>query len=118
MAEVFFLVCSNTMFDSYSVHNGWGEFFLFFLKVEMEYHNPHSQERLPGSKVQHMWSQSLFILCQLLEGKFINIGEIDPLNRRLTQTPRQDTLVQGTSKPLFKKVQQPLFSSSFQTAPL
>ncbi len=60
----------------------------------MEYCEPHSQERLPGSKTQHMWSQSLLILCGLLEGRFINIGEIDPLNRRLSQT-RQDTLVQG-----------------------
>lgn len=62
----------------------------------MEYSEPHSQERLPGSKIQHMWSQSLYILCGLLEGGFINIGEIDPLNRRLSQASKPDTLVQGT----------------------
>ena len=67
----------------------------FVPQVELEYKNPHSQERLHGEKIQHMWSQSLYILCNLLEDKFINIGEIDPLNRRLSQTPRPDTLVQG-----------------------
>lgn len=68
---------------------------LTLLQVELEYRNPHSQDRLPGSKVQHMWSQSLYILCGLLEGGFINIGEIDPLNRRLSLIPRPDTIVQG-----------------------
>lgn len=71
------------------------------VQVDLEYKNPHSQERLPGDKVQHMWSQSLLILCNLLEDKFINIGEIDPLNRRLSQTPRPDTLVQGRCEGFF-----------------
>ena len=62
----------------------------------MEYRQPHSQPRLRGSKIQHMWSQSLFILCNLLEGGFINTGEIDPLNRRLSHASKPDTLVQGT----------------------
>ncbi len=66
------------------------------LQVEQEYLEPHSQPRLTGAKVQHMWSQSLYILCQLLQGNFINIGEVDPLNRRLSKTAKPDTLVQGT----------------------
>ena len=73
-------------------------------QVELEYQDPHSQERLHGAKVQHMWSQSLYILCGLLEGKFINIGEIDPLNRRLSHVSRPDTLVQGIV--LFRTVVQ------------
>ena len=48
-----------------------------------------------GPKVQHMWSQSLYILCNLLESSLLNIGEIDPLNRRYSMLPRPDTLVQG-----------------------
>ncbi len=48
-----------------------------------------------GPKIQHMWSQSLFILCNLLEANLLNIGEIDPLNRRFSMLPRPDTLVQG-----------------------
>ncbi len=61
----------------------------------MEYARPHSQSRVMGPKIQHMWSQSLFILCNLLEANLLNIGEIDPLNRRFSMLPRPDTLVQG-----------------------
>jgi len=64
-------------------------------QVEQEYLEPHSQPRVTGVKVQHMWSQSLYIMCQLLQGNFINVGEVDPLNRRLCKTTKPDTLVQG-----------------------
>ena len=67
-------------------------------QVSWEYLEPHSQERLPGPKHQHMWSQSLYILCGLLQDGLLNIGEIDPLNRRLSMMPQADPLVQ--SKPL------------------
>lgn len=43
-----------------------------------------------------MWSQSLYILCGLLEHKLLNIGEIDPLNRRLSMATQPDPLVQST----------------------
>jgi len=56
---------------------------------------PHSQLRVPGHKVQHMWSQSLYILCGLLQEGLLAIGEIDPLNRRLSMMPKPDPLVQG-----------------------
>ena len=65
-------------------------------QVEREYRTPHSQPRLMGKKVQHMWSPSLYILCCLMEEGLINIGEIDPLNRRLSMLPKPDTLIQGT----------------------
>ena len=64
-------------------------------QVHLEYKDPHSQARVMGPKVQHMWSQSLYILCNLLESSLLNIGEIDPLNRRYSMLPRPDTLVQG-----------------------
>ena len=50
---------------------------------------------LPSAKVQHMWAQSLYILCGLLRDKLIAPGEIDPLNRRLCMQPRHDPIVQG-----------------------
>ena len=65
------------------------------LQVDREYREPHSQPRLMGKKIQHMWSQSLYILCCLMEEGLLNIGEIDPLNRRLSMLPKPDTLVQG-----------------------
>ena len=42
-----------------------------------------------------MWSQSLYILCGLLQGGLLAVGEIDPLNRRLSMMVKPDPLVQG-----------------------
>ena len=64
-------------------------------QVDREYREPHSQPRVMGKKIQHMWSQSLYVLCCLLEEGLLNIGEIDPLNRRLSMLPKPDTQVQG-----------------------
>ena len=66
------------------------------MQVSWEYQTPHSQERVPGHKRQHMWSQSLYLLCGLLEEGLLNIGEIDPLNRRLSVATQPDPPVQGT----------------------
>lgn len=66
-------------------------------QVSWEYLNPHSQQRVPGRKKQHMWSQSLYILCGLLGEGLLNIGEIDPLNRRLSMASQPDPLVQSKS---------------------
>jgi phosphorylase kinase alpha/beta subunit len=63
-------------------------------KVSWEYQSPHSQDRVPGHKKQHMWSQSLYILCGLLEDGLLNIGEVDPLNRRLSMAAQPDPIVQ------------------------
>lgn len=65
------------------------------MQVPLEYKTPHSQPRVPSAKVQHMWAQSLYILCGLLRDKLIAPGEIDPLNRRLGMLPRHDPIVQG-----------------------
>ncbi|XP_063970677.1 phosphorylase b kinase regulatory subunit alpha, liver isoform-like [Lytechinus pictus] len=63
-------------------------------KVELEYKNPNSQDRLPGGKMPHLWGQSLYILGCLLREGFIAPGEIDPLNRRLSTEPKPDLVIQ------------------------
>ncbi|NWX56094.1 KPB1 kinase, partial [Promerops cafer] len=63
-------------------------------KVDEEYRNPHSVERIPMGKLPHMWGQSLYILgCLMAEG-FLAPGEIDPLNRRFATVPKPDVVVQ------------------------
>ena len=41
-----------------------------------------------------MWAQSLYIIGCLLKDKQIAIGELDPINRRLSSHPRPETIVQ------------------------
>ncbi|KAM4019772.1 phosphorylase b kinase regulatory subunit alpha, skeletal muscle isoform 3-T4 [Anomaloglossus baeobatrachus] len=63
-------------------------------KVEEEYQNPHTVDRIPLGKLPHMWGQSLYILgCLMCEG-FLAPGEIDPLNRRFSTVPKPDVVVQ------------------------
>ncbi|XP_053129887.1 phosphorylase b kinase regulatory subunit alpha, skeletal muscle isoform isoform X2 [Hemicordylus capensis] len=63
-------------------------------KVEEEYRNPHTVDRVPLGKLPLMWGQSLYILgCLMAEG-FLAPGEIDPLNRRFSTTPKPDVVVQ------------------------
>ncbi|XP_027518124.1 phosphorylase b kinase regulatory subunit alpha, skeletal muscle isoform isoform X2 [Corapipo altera] len=63
-------------------------------KVDEEYRNPHSVDRIPMGKLPHMWGQSLYILgCLMAEG-FLAPGEIDPLNRRFATVPKPDVVVQ------------------------
>ncbi|XP_059385681.1 phosphorylase b kinase regulatory subunit alpha, liver isoform-like isoform X2 [Carassius carassius] len=63
-------------------------------KVEEEYRNPHSVERVVAGQLPHMWGQSLYILgCLLAEG-FLAPGEIDPLNRRFSKEFKPDVVVQ------------------------
>ena len=71
------------------------EWLTIVVQVSWEYQKPHSQDRVSGHKKQHMWSQSLYILCGLLEEGLLNIGEIDPLNRRLSMAAQPDPLVQS-----------------------
>ncbi|XP_066501820.1 phosphorylase b kinase regulatory subunit alpha, skeletal muscle isoform [Hoplias malabaricus] len=63
-------------------------------KVEEEYNNPHTVERVPLGKCPLKWGQSLYILGNLLAEGFLAPGEIDPLNRRLSTTPMPDVVVQ------------------------
>uniref|UniRef100_A0A8C4NU61 Phosphorylase b kinase regulatory subunit n=1 Tax=Dicentrarchus labrax TaxID=13489 RepID=A0A8C4NU61_DICLA len=63
-------------------------------KVEEEYMNPHSVERIPMGKCPLKWGQSLYILGNLLSEGFLAPGEIDPLNRRFSTIPKPDVVVQ------------------------
>ncbi|XP_033465160.2 phosphorylase b kinase regulatory subunit alpha, skeletal muscle isoform isoform X7 [Epinephelus lanceolatus] len=63
-------------------------------KVEEEYVNPHSVERIPMGKCPLKWGQSLYILGNLLSEGFLAPGEIDPLNRRFSTIPKPDVVVQ------------------------
>ncbi|XP_039996466.1 phosphorylase b kinase regulatory subunit alpha, skeletal muscle isoform isoform X2 [Xiphias gladius] len=63
-------------------------------KVEEEYINPHSVERVPMGKCPLKWGQSLYILGNLLAEGFLAPGEIDPLNRRFSTIPKPDVVVQ------------------------
>lgn len=63
-------------------------------KIEEEYKNPHSVDRVSLGQLPHMWGQSLYILgCLLAEG-FLAPGEIDPLNRRFSTNAKPDVVVQ------------------------
>ncbi|XP_044886331.1 phosphorylase b kinase regulatory subunit alpha, skeletal muscle isoform isoform X1 [Mauremys mutica] len=63
-------------------------------KMDEEYVNPHTVDRVPMGKLPHMWGQSLYILgCLMAEG-FLAPGEIDPLNRRFATVPKPDVVVQ------------------------
>ncbi|XP_059576867.1 phosphorylase b kinase regulatory subunit alpha, liver isoform isoform X3 [Alligator mississippiensis] len=65
-------------------------------KVDEEYKNPHSVDRVPVGKLPHLWGQSLYILgCLLAEG-FLAPGEIDPVNRRFSTSFQPDVVVQVT----------------------
>ncbi|XP_066879711.1 phosphorylase b kinase regulatory subunit alpha, skeletal muscle isoform isoform X9 [Kogia breviceps] len=63
-------------------------------KVDEEYQNPHTVDRVPMGKLPHMWGQSLYILGSLMAEGFLASGEIDPLNRRFSTVPKPDVVVQ------------------------
>uniref|UniRef100_A0A672IH41 Phosphorylase b kinase regulatory subunit n=1 Tax=Salarias fasciatus TaxID=181472 RepID=A0A672IH41_SALFA len=63
-------------------------------KVEEEYVNPHSVERVALGKLPLKWGQSLYVLGNLLAEGFLAPGEIDPLNRRFSTIPKPDVVVQ------------------------
>lgn len=63
--------------------------------VELEYHNPHSQDRVPIGSCPFMWAQSLYIVGQLMREGFVAPGELDPLNRRLSTEKKPDVVVQS-----------------------
>ncbi|XP_074523240.1 phosphorylase b kinase regulatory subunit alpha, liver isoform isoform X2 [Halichoeres trimaculatus] len=63
-------------------------------KVEEEYRNPHSVDRVAMGQLPHMWGQSLYILSSLLAEGFLAPGEIDPLNRRFSTHFKPDVVVQ------------------------
>lgn len=63
-------------------------------KVEEEYRNPHTVDRVPMGKLPIMWGQSLYIVGSLLAEGFLAPGEIDPLNRKFSTVPKPDVVVQ------------------------
>ncbi|XP_036858776.1 phosphorylase b kinase regulatory subunit alpha, skeletal muscle isoform isoform X3 [Manis javanica] len=63
-------------------------------KIDEEYQNPHTVDRVPMGKLPHMWGQSLYILGSLMAEGFLAPGEIDPLNRRFSTVPKPDVVVQ------------------------
>ncbi|XP_076835748.1 phosphorylase b kinase regulatory subunit alpha, skeletal muscle isoform [Brachyhypopomus gauderio] len=63
-------------------------------KVDEEYVNPHTVERVPMGMCPLKWGQSLYILGNLLAEGLLAPGEIDPLNRRLATIPKPDVVVQ------------------------
>ncbi|XP_041428489.1 phosphorylase b kinase regulatory subunit alpha, skeletal muscle isoform isoform X2 [Xenopus laevis] len=63
-------------------------------KVDIEYEQPHTVDRIPLGKLPHMWGQSLYILGCLMSEGFLAPGEIDPLNRRFSTVPKPDVVVQ------------------------
>ena len=63
-------------------------------KVEAERQNPHSQTRLPNENVPLVWAQSLYYLGQMLSEGFIDLGDVDPLGRRLRVGKQSDPIVQ------------------------
>ncbi|XP_036083138.1 phosphorylase b kinase regulatory subunit alpha, skeletal muscle isoform isoform X4 [Rousettus aegyptiacus] len=63
-------------------------------KVDEEYQNPHTVDRVPMGKLPHMWGQSLYILGSLMAEGFLAPGEVDPLNRRFSTVPKPDVVVQ------------------------
>ncbi|KAF3686617.1 Phosphorylase b kinase regulatory subunit alpha, liver isoform [Channa argus] len=67
-------------------------------KVEEEYSNPHSVDRVAMGQLPHMWGQSLYILGSLLAEGFLAPGEIDPLNRRFSTNFKPDVVVQESEE--------------------
>ncbi|XP_075052630.1 phosphorylase b kinase regulatory subunit alpha, liver isoform isoform X2 [Mixophyes fleayi] len=63
-------------------------------KIEEEYHNPHTVDRIALGKMPHLWGQSLYVLGALLAEGFLAAGEIDPLNRRFSTGFKPDIVVQ------------------------
>lgn len=83
-------------------------------KVEEEYRNPHSVDRVSLGQVPHMWGQSLYILGSLLAEGFLAPGEIDPLNRRFSTNVKPDVVVQVCVLAESEEIQELLSDLGFQ----
>ena len=62
--------------------------------VEAELACPDSQEYKAAGRIPFMWAQSLYVISQLLKDAFIAVGELDPINRRLSSLQRPEVIVQ------------------------
>ncbi|XP_036968388.1 phosphorylase b kinase regulatory subunit alpha, skeletal muscle isoform isoform X3 [Acanthopagrus latus] len=83
-------------------------------KVEEEYMNPHSVERIPMGKLPLKWGQSLYILGNLLSEGFLAPGEIDPLNRRFSTIPKPDVVVQVSILAETEEIKQLLLENGIE----
>ncbi|XP_061830626.2 phosphorylase b kinase regulatory subunit alpha, liver isoform isoform X2 [Nerophis lumbriciformis] len=77
-------------------------------KVEEEYSQPHTVDRVAGGQIPHMWGQSLYILACLLAEGFLAPGEMDPLNRRFSTCLKPDVVVQVCVLAECEKIQKVL----------
>uniref|UniRef100_A0A5F8GGK6 Phosphorylase b kinase regulatory subunit n=1 Tax=Monodelphis domestica TaxID=13616 RepID=A0A5F8GGK6_MONDO len=82
-------------------------------KVDEEYKNPHTVDRVPLGKVPHLWGQSLYILSSLLAEGFLATGEVDPLNRRFSTAVKPDVVVQVTVLAESNKIKELLTKHGF-----
>lgn len=41
---------------------------------------------MPGGRCPFMWAQSLYLIAKLLYEEFLAPGELDPMNRRYTNS--------------------------------
>uniref|UniRef100_A0A4W3I2S9 Phosphorylase b kinase regulatory subunit n=1 Tax=Callorhinchus milii TaxID=7868 RepID=A0A4W3I2S9_CALMI len=83
-------------------------------KVDEEYKNPHSVDRIPKGKLPHMWGQSLYILGSLLAEGFLAPGEIDPISRRFSTIRRPDVVVQVSILAETEKIKKMLAHHNFE----
>uniref|UniRef100_A0A669F4D7 Phosphorylase b kinase regulatory subunit n=1 Tax=Oreochromis niloticus TaxID=8128 RepID=A0A669F4D7_ORENI len=83
-------------------------------KVEEEYMNPHTVERIPMGKLPLRWGQSLYILGNLLAEGFLAPGEIDPLNRRFSTIPKPDVVVQVSILAETEEIKELLFKQGIE----
>ena len=63
-------------------------------KIDAERAAPGSQARFANENTPLVWTQSLYLLGQLIRENFIALGDIDPLGRHLRLGNRQPPLVQ------------------------
>ncbi|XP_063718405.1 phosphorylase b kinase regulatory subunit alpha, liver isoform-like isoform X2 [Symsagittifera roscoffensis] len=69
-------------------------YYVPFNNIEEERKQPRTQERLPAGKIPHFWGHSIWILTSLICDGLLSPGELDPLNRRLSNQERLDVIVQ------------------------
>ncbi|XP_062372219.1 phosphorylase b kinase regulatory subunit alpha, skeletal muscle isoform isoform X2 [Sardina pilchardus] len=83
-------------------------------KVDEEYVNPHTVERVPMGKCPLRWGQSLYVLGSLLAEGFLAPGEIDPLNRRFSTIPKPDVVVQVSILAESEEIKQILIKNGIE----
>lgn len=81
--------------------------------VEAELASPGSQEFVASGRIPFMWSQSLYVISQLLKDSFIACGELDPINRRLSSLQRPEVIVQVVVLAKDEKMKEILQQVSF-----